>query len=197
MPASDVIAGVAVAISLISVVAAVLSYRLSKLAERRARMPALVFRRDGGRLVVANVGVGPAMNVIYAQGRTLDPRAEPIALSTGFHEPWFNPIHLAPIEPGGEQCLEPGGDGSVRWEVPRAGLGLRYSDAFGNAYVVKATAHGMRIFEGSRHLPAWSTPGMPYLWHLRNLPPQAPEGPLWWECKPGERPAQPRLDWVD
>jgi hypothetical protein len=43
MSSSDVIAVVAVAISVISAVVALLTYRRGIAAERRARMPALVF----------------------------------------------------------------------------------------------------------------------------------------------------------
>jgi hypothetical protein len=203
MSTSDAIAIAAAVISLLSGLAAFLSYRearnsyeLAKDSERRSRMPALVFRRDGSRLIVANVGVGPAMNVVYAQGG--DPRAkEPIALRPGVNESWYNPIHLRPIEPDSNVVIESGGEHSVKWEVEGAGLGLQYSDAFGNTYAVKASAHGMRIFEGEKNLPSWSFVGMPYLWHLRNLSAEPPSGPLWWESKRGDDPPpQPELDWV-
>ncbi len=182
MSSSDVIAVVAAAIALISAVAAALTYRRAIIAERRARMPALVFGRDDSNnsaLFIENVGVGPAMNVIYAQAG--GPR-EAIALEPGFSETWFNPLHLRPIKPGGRV--------TIPWEVRGAGLGLRYTDAFGSYYVVKAGDHGMRIFEGKAHLPDWDMEGMPYLWHLdrRGL---TPDGARWGQCKPGERPASP------
>ena len=58
------------------------------------------------------------MNIVYAQG---DGRH--LAFEEGFHETWFNPIHLRPIQPGEEV--------PISWEVDGGGLGLRYSDAFG------------------------------------------------------------------
>jgi hypothetical protein len=182
MSASDVIAVVAAAIALTSAVAAVLTYQRSIVAERRARMPALVFGRDGAKnseLLIENVGVGPAMNIIYAQAGNAD---EPISLEHGFRETWFNPIHLRPIAPGSKV--------SIPWETRGAGLGLRYTDAFGSYYIVKASDHGMRVFEGKDHLPDWGMQGMPYLWHLDGHR-LSPDRSRWGECNPGQRPASP------
>jgi len=182
MSSSDVIAIIAAAIALVSAVAAVLTYQRSIVAERRARMPALVFGRDDSKkseLVVENVGTGPAMNVVYAQGGAA---GESIALERRFRETWFNPIHLRPIAPGEKV--------SIPWEVQGAGLGLRYTDAFGSYYVVKAGDHGMRILEGKAHLPDWNMQGMPYVWHLDRQD-LTPDRSRWGECKPGERPASP------
>jgi len=186
MSSSDVIAVVAVAISLVSAVAALLTYQRGIVAERRQRMPALVFGRDDAnhsQLVIANVGTGPAMNIVYAQGRGPDPDGQ-IAIEEGFRETWFNPIHLRPIQPGEKV--------PISWEVKRAGLGLRYTDAFGSPYVVKASDHGMRIFEGASHVPDWSLQGMPYLWHVESSGLLA-DGPRWGECAPGERPRSSQL----
>ena len=186
MSSSDVIAVVAVVISLISAVAALLTYRRGIVAERRGRMPALVFGRDDckhSQLVIANVGLGPAMNIVYAQGRDPDSEGE-IAIKEGFHETWFNPIHLRPIQPGEKV--------PISWEVERAALGLRYTDAFGSPYVVKAGDHGMQIFEGASHLPDWSLRGMPYLWHVESSG-LIPDGPRWGRCAPGQLPISSRL----
>jgi len=142
-------------------------------------MPALVFRSTDSGRIVANVGTGPAMNIIYAQGR------RPVALKEGINEPWFNPIHLEPIEPGGEQ--------DVAWEDPDADLGLRYTDAFGSTYVVKASEFGMVILEGKDHLPDWGLDVAPYLGRIpADTTPQHRWGeserrhvpdatPLWWD----------------
>jgi hypothetical protein len=137
-------------------------------------MPVLVFRdRDGSGLSVANVGNGPAMNIIFAQGRATDGSEGPIALKKGIHESWFNPIHLTPIEPGGSL--------RVPWDTGD-GLGLSYSDVFGKTYVVKASEDGMAILEGKRHLPDWSTRhDAKYLFELDGA---EPDGPHWAERKP-------------
>jgi hypothetical protein len=148
MSSSDVFAFVAAVIATVSAVAAFLSYRSSKIAARRARMPALVLRPTSSGVIVANVGTGPAMNIIYAQGR------QPVVLKKGINEPWFNPIHLEPIEPGGEQ--------NVDWADPDADLGLRFTDAFGYTYVVKASEYGMVTLEGKQHLPDWRMDIAPY-----------------------------------
>ena len=72
-------------------------------------------------------------------------------------------------------------------EARGAGLGLRYTDAFGITYVLKAGAHGMRIFEGANHLPNWELVGMPYLWQVEANDHVA-NGSRWGECAPGEQP---------
>jgi hypothetical protein len=157
MSSSEVIAVAAVFISLLSVGAAFLTFRISVSAERRARMPALVISRAGSELIVANVGAGPALNVVYAQGR------RPIVLGEGVNEPWFNPIHLEPIGPGAKR--------QVAWEDESADHGLRYTDAFGYQYVVKASQFGTTILErrhGRSALPDWKLgkDDVPYLSEL-------------------------------
>ena len=58
----------------------VVNYRASAAAERRGRMPVLVFRqRTASGVVVDNVGNGPAMNIIFAQGRANDSSTDPSA----------------------------------------------------------------------------------------------------------------------
>jgi hypothetical protein len=157
MSSSEVISVAAVFISLLSVGAAFLTFQISVSAERRARMPALVISRAGSELIVANVGAGPALNIIYAQGR------RPIVLGDGINEPWFNPIHLEPIGPGATR--------RIAWEDESADCGLRYTDAFGYEYVVKASQFGTRILEarrGRRDLPDWELgrDDVPYLSEL-------------------------------
>jgi hypothetical protein len=125
--------------------------RHSAAAERRGRMPVLVFTRTPSYdVAVDNVGRGPAMNIIYAQGRS-------ISLSEGIHEAWFNPIHLAPIPP----------DGTVElgWETGDD-FGLTYTDALGNVYTTKGSQYGTKFLEG-RHLPDWDMREAPYLEELR------------------------------
>ena len=140
---SSVLAGVALVVSLATFV---VNYRWNQRAERRARMPVLVFReRHESDVTVANIGQAPAMNIIFAQGRSLDGRA--IALEGGIHEQWFSPIHLRPLEPNGTVTVP-------CWM--EHGLGVRYTDVFENEYVVKASDYGMRIFEGRGHLPNWN-----------------------------------------
>jgi hypothetical protein len=157
MSSSEVIAVAAVFISLLSVGAAFLTVRISASAERRSRMPALVISRASSELIVANVGAGPALNVVYAQGR------RPVSLAKGINEPWFNPIHLEPIAPGVKR--------RVAWEDASADWGLRYTDAFGHQYVVKASERGTRILErrfGRNDIPDWNleTDYVPYLSQL-------------------------------
>jgi hypothetical protein len=137
---SAIFAGVALVVSLATFV---VNYRWNQRAERRARMPVLVFReRRESDVTVANIGQAPAMNIIFVQGRALDRRA--ITLEDGVHEQWFSPIHLRPLEPNGTVSVP-------CWK--EHGLGVRYTDVFENEYVVKASDYGMRIFEGKGHLP--------------------------------------------
>jgi hypothetical protein len=170
--ASVVLAALALAVSLASFV---VNHRASALAERRGRMPVLVFReRTGSKLVLENVGNGPAMNIIFAQGRTNDSSADPISLSKGIHEPWFNPIHLTPVPP--HETLD------VPWDTGD-GLGLSYTDALGKVYTVKASDYGMVALEGL-HLPDWGTREAKYVSQLGDA---RPEGPHWGERQPVRR----------
>jgi hypothetical protein len=142
---------IAVAALVVSFATFVVNYRWSQRAERRARMPVLVFRdRHESDVTVANIGSAPAMNIIFAQGRPATPGGDSIALTDGAHESWFSPIHLRPLEP----------DGAVKVACWREhGLGLTFTDVFDNTYAVKASDYGMRLFEGPGHLPAWSMRG--------------------------------------
>jgi hypothetical protein len=148
-------------------------------------MPVLIFtEREDGVLIISNVSKGPAMNIVYVQSGVHKQR---VMLKNGVHEVWFNPIHLRPIPPGGKT--------EVRWDWWREfdGLGLRYTDLFGAACVVKASSDGMVLFEEKRrlfvfhrrrHLPEWDLKKLPYPWHLdrRGL---KPDGRLW--CARPER----------
>jgi len=111
-------------------------------------MPVLVFRdRRGSEVTVANIGQAPAMNIVFAQGRPIEPDRKAIELEEGVHEEWFSPIHLRPLEPNGAVTVP-------CWS--EHGLGATYTDVFEDQYVVKASDYGMRIFEGKGHLPDWS-----------------------------------------
>jgi hypothetical protein len=105
--------GLAVAALVISVITFVLSYRATTAAERRSRLPVLVFVYDGDRAwLLRNVGNGPALNVIVAQKHT-----------TGGHaDAWYNPVRVPPIARDAEfplPWLDPVGD---------FGLGATYQD---------------------------------------------------------------------
>jgi hypothetical protein len=187
---STLIAVAALAVSLVSFV---VNFLASQRAERRGRMPVLVFRDrqespPRGRVTVGNVGKAPAMNIVYAQGRSDESPEDPIALERGVHESWFNPVHLPPIEPNGELV--------IHWDTGD-GLGLVYTDPLGRYYTVKATAWGMRLFEGV-HLPRWPMKGLPYPHDLdeflakRGQARAAADGPLWEERPiPAEAPRPP------
>jgi hypothetical protein len=174
---SELLAASALAVSFFSFV---VNYRASAAAERRGRMPVVVFReRTGTKLVLENVGNGPAMNIIFAQGRTDDSSAEdPISLTKGIHERWFNPIHLTPLPP--HETLE------LPWDTGD-GLGLRYTDALGKTYTVKASDRGMVVLEGL-HLPDWEMGEAKYIDELGTA---RPEGSHWGERQPARRPALP------
>jgi hypothetical protein len=112
-------------------------------------MPVLAFgrryRNEG--FFVSNVGKGPAMNIVVAQGRAH--HRDSIRLSKrGGSEEWFSPIHLTPIPPGESV--------HVPWDAGKD-LGMYYTDIFAKRYSVKATSDGMRLFEGVR-LPRWKMP---------------------------------------
>jgi hypothetical protein len=121
------------------------SFLLNIGARRRAIMPLLVFlERTGAELTFKNVGNGPAINIIYAQGRATTRSPGSISLSYAGHEHWFNPIHLRPLAPGDAETLA--------WDTGDD-LGIRYTDALGMDYTVKANADGTGVLMGM-HLPA-------------------------------------------
>jgi hypothetical protein len=142
---SEVFATAALVVSLATFV---VNYRWNQRAERRARMPVLVFRnRHETDVTVANIGNAPAMNILFAHGRPTRSDQETIVLKEGIHEEWFSPLHLRPIEPNGAVTVPC---------CSNYGLALKYSDVFEDEYVVKASDYGMRILEGKGHLPNWS-----------------------------------------
>jgi hypothetical protein len=79
---------VSIAAILLSGVTFGLSYRASRAAERRARIPVLVFVYDGAQgWLLRNVGNGPALNIEVAQKVVRGERAGS----------WTNPVRVPPV----------------------------------------------------------------------------------------------------
>ena len=110
-------------------------------------MPVLVFEWDpqANQWVLRNVGSGPALNIIVAQGKA-PPSRSGILLQRGVHEPWFNPVQLPPLAKDAHFPLQ--------WIVEESGLGATYADAMGAIYTAKCGADRSVTFDGL-HIPAW------------------------------------------
>jgi hypothetical protein len=133
-----IVASVAAAISLGSLLYAIR-------AERRARMPVLVlFPAERDSWSVENVGKGPALNIVIAQGRGTHDRDGSIELRRKGRvgETWCLAIHLRPTGAGQRQL--------VPWPFSDDGVAVAYTDAFGHYYITKTSRHGTRICEGRR-----------------------------------------------
>jgi hypothetical protein len=125
-------------------------------ADRHARMPVLSPYFDHGVLFIRNVGNGPAINIMLADGKAAltetDLRDVPLAL-LGEADNWHNHQHLRPIPPGAER--------RYRWTYKNA-LGLAYTDALSAPYTLVTSPHGTRIIDGAV-MPPKPFPSMPYL----------------------------------
>ena len=131
-------------------------------ADRHARMPVLSPYFDNlhpGMLFIRNVGNGPAINIMLADGKPIltetDLREVPLAL-LGEADSWYNHRHLRPIPPSAERRYP--------WTYKNA-LGLTYTDALGAPYTLATSPHGTRIIDDTV-TPAKPFPGMPYLFEL-------------------------------
>jgi hypothetical protein len=151
-------------ISGVSVLVAISAFVVARGAERRSRMPVLVLLPDPSGWCVKNIGNGPAVNVVIAQGRgsgggsviELDPRR----IGRGGIAPgecWCNPIHLRPLDARGEETMP--------WPFENSGVGISYTDVLGSVYDVRMSAAGTRVFEIRRwivlqraaRVPSWGT----------------------------------------
>jgi hypothetical protein len=131
-------------------------------ADRHARMPVLspyVDARQSGVLFIRNIGNGPAVNIMLADGGPAltepDLRGIPPEV-LGKVDNWYNHRHLRPIPQGAER--------RYRWTYKKA-LGLAYTDALGSPYTLVTSPHGTRIIDGAV-MPTTPFPGMPYLFEL-------------------------------
>jgi hypothetical protein len=131
-------------------------------ADRHARMPVLspyVDARQSGMLFIRNIGNGPAVNIMLADGgpalTETDLREVPTEV-LGKADNWYNQRHLRPIPQGAER--------RYRWTYKKA-LGLAYTDALGSPYTLVTSPHGTRIIDGAV-MPTTPFPGMPYLFEL-------------------------------
>lgn len=152
--AATVIAGIAIVVSLSTFA---LTYRASRQAERRGRMPILVVLPEvnglGWRL--ENIGQGAALNIVIAQGSGSQANGGLIELpgekarrhnGVAPGETWCNPIHLRPMSSGGCQ--------TIRWPFRTTGVGITYTDALSYPYTVRMSRRGSRLTE-RRCIPEW------------------------------------------
>lgn len=131
-------------------------------ADRHARMPVLspyFDDRHRGVLFIRNVGNGPAINIMLADGKPIltetDLREVPLGL-LGEADNWHNHRHLRPIPQGAER--------RYRWTYKNA-LGLAYTDALSAPYTLVTSRHGTRIIDDAI-MPTKPFPGMDYLFEL-------------------------------
>ncbi len=160
---------VAVFIAGIATVISVISLLYSRQTERRGRMPVLVlFPEESGFWLVENIGKGPALNIVIAQGRGSEGNMRPIDLhaedATG--EVWCNPIHLRPLSAGAKQL--------VPWRFGTSGVGIVYTDALDHVYTTKTSSDGTVVTE-RRSIPVWG----PDSWQQLSWVERAPPGSTW------------------
>jgi hypothetical protein len=149
--AATIIAGVAI---LASILTFALTYLASLRAERRGRMPVLVLLPDKPGWRLENIGGGPALNIVIAQGRgpatkegLIELRADDIGPGgIAPEESWCNPIHLRPMPAGGSQ--------HVPWEFSTSGVGVSFTDALGSVYTLRTSSRGSLIME-KQGIPDW------------------------------------------
>lgn len=154
MGAATVLSGIAIVVALSTFA---LTFRASRQAERRNRMPVLVLFPQAGGLGwrLDNVGEGPALNIVIAQGRGSDANGGVIELpgerarrhdGVAPGETWCNPIHLRPMTAGGHQ--------TVGWPFDPSGVGISYTDALSYTYTVRTSRMGSCLTE-QRCIPEW------------------------------------------
>jgi hypothetical protein len=152
---------VSIAAILLSAVTFAFSYRASRAAERRARMPVLVFLYDGAQgWLLRNVGNGPALNIEVAQKIVGGEQAGG----------WINPVRVAPMGRDKEVLLSWLRDDSLH------GLGAVYEDflgadegAAGRAYTVTC-GNDRNIVKPGRHLPKWPESEIVAQWRATQFP---------------------------
>ena len=140
-----------VAAVLTAVVSAVVSYLLSRGADRRSRIPVLVFTYDPERgWLLRNVGNGPALNILVARHTT--------------DRGWFDPVRVPPIARDAELVLAWLG----HWDSGT--LGATYEDFLGadraqagRAYTVTC-GRDMNHVRPGRHLTGVRTAGSVAMW---------------------------------
>jgi hypothetical protein len=138
---------VSIAAIVVSGVTFGLSYRASTAAERRSRIPVLVFVYDGRQgWLLKNVGNGPALNIEVAQKVV---RGEEAGA-------WLNPVRVPPIARDNESVLAWLGHDNLH------GLGAVYEDFLsadegkpGRVYTVTCGKDRNTVRPG-RHLPTWA-----------------------------------------
>jgi hypothetical protein len=145
---------IAVVSILVAVTTFALTYLASVRAERRGRMPVLVLLPDEHGWRLENIGGGPALNIVIAQGcgpsetdgliQLLSDAIDRDGLAQGEH--WFNPIHLRPMPAGGSQL--------VPFAFSTTGVGVSFTDALGSAYTLRTSRSGSLLME-RRGIPEW------------------------------------------
>lgn len=148
------------AASLVSLVSVALTYRLWVLADRRSRLPVLIFMDDRGKdtdpdkwWVLRNVGNGPALNIVIARKSTHDATE------------WSEPTRIAALARDSEVALPWLADSGFV-----AVLAATYQDfigADGSGRVRAFTtvcSHNANSVRLGRHLPAWKVEEIPADW---------------------------------
>ena len=138
-----------------------LSYRASKAAERRARIPVLVFVYDSTRgWLLRNVGNGPALNIEVAQKVVRGEQAG--------H--WVNPVRVPPVGRDKEIPLSWLGHDNLH------GLGAVYEDFLsadegvgGRVYSVTC-GNDRNTIKPGRHLPEWTEADIVAQWKKGSVP---------------------------
>src|SRR5262245_54533050 len=152
---------VSIAAIVVSSVTFGLSYRASKAAERRSRIPVLVFVYNGFEgWLLRNVGNGPALNIEVAQKVVRGKQAGS----------WVNPVRVPPLARDKEIVLSWLGHDNLH------GLGAVYEDFLsadegtpGRVYTVSC-GNDRNVIMPGRHLPAGSEAEIVASWQAAGAP---------------------------
>jgi hypothetical protein len=141
------LAGLAVSLLavVVSVVAFQVNWRTARSAERHGRMPVLVARHAVGAVGVLNIGNGPALNVVIAQGVGEIASVDLLAADLGAFQAagtWVNHQHLPQLPAGAEHWYA--------WNWADPAVGLTYTDALGNSYTAVSSQYGTKVVDGLR-----------------------------------------------
>jgi hypothetical protein len=150
--AATIISVVAVLVSFLTFL---LTYLASQRADRRRRMPVIVVFPEDEGWRLENIGNGPALNIVIAQGRGTEANGSLIELrreAVGANgaapgETWCNPIHLRPMAAGASQL--------VPWHFATTGVGVGFTDVLNTPYTLRMSRQGSLLVE-KRGIPSWS-----------------------------------------
>jgi hypothetical protein len=106
-------------------------------------MPVLIARHGIDAVGILNIGNGPALNIVIAQGTGKIASVDVLdADLDAFQDDgtWVNHMHLAQIPAGAEHWYS--------WAWTDLAVGLTYTDALGHNYTAVSSPYGTKVVDG-------------------------------------------------